>query len=401
MNKITLIFFCITSYSYLTAQNVGIGETNPTHTLHVSPFNLGDDPIRVNGLNLSNPSTDTSFVMFNNGDGVFKYIPFNNVINLIADSLSSSTTFVDLISDALLPAGEVHTFSTETPPNGYLECNGQAVNRTTYSRLFTAIGTMYGSGDGTTTFNVPDYRGQFLRGFDNSSGIDLDATNRTDRGDGTSGDAIGTKQNNQTLAHNHTIDPPSTVSTSTGDHSHSIDPPSTNTNTTGNHLHTINPPVTNSNSTGTHTHSVNPPNTTTTTNGAHSHNLKTSTGTPGNDIVIADNNGTWWRQSTPNAVPWSGSPAASTYSAGAHNHSINIAAFNSASAGNHSHSIDIAQFNSNTTGDHSHAIDIAQFNSASTGNHTHLTDIGQFSSGNQGGTETRPTNISVLWCIKF
>lgn len=367
MNKIILALLYTILYSNLNAQNVGIGETNPTHTLHVSPFNNGDDPIRVNGLNLSNPTTDTSFVMFNNGNGVFKYIPFDNVINLIADSLSSSNTFINLISDALLPAGEIHTFSTITPPNGYLECNGQAVSRNTYNRLFSAIGTTYGSGDGSTTFNVPDYRGQFLRGLDNGSGTDLDVVSRSDRGDGTTGDAVGTKQSNATLAHNHTIDPPSTTS-----------------NITGGHIHTIDPPNTSSNSTGAHAHSIDPPNTTTTSNGAHSHNLKTSTGTPGSDIVIADNNGTWWTQSTPNTVPWSGSPSASTYSAGAHTHNLNIAAFNSSSAGNHSHTVDINQFNSGSTGDHSHTIDITQFNS-----------------GDNGETETRPTNISVLWCIKF
>lgn len=400
MNKLIFTLFCLITVN-LTAQNVGIGETNPTHTLHVTPFNQGDDPIRVEGLNLSNPTNDTSFVMFNNGNGVFKYIPFDNVINLIADSLSSSSTFVDLISDALLPAGEIHTFSTSTPPTGYLECNGQAVSRTTYSRLFSAIGTTYGSGDGTTTFNLPDYRGQFLRGYDNASGIDLDAANRTDRGDGTTGDAVGTKQTNQTLAHSHSVDPPATTSTTEGEHFHSIDPPSTTSSSDGDHSHTIDPPSTNTNNTGAHTHSIDPPNTNTSSNGAHSHNLKTSTGTAGSDIVIADNNGTWWRQSSPNSVPWTGSPSASTFSAGAHTHSLNIPAFNSASSGNHTHSVDITQFNSNTTASHSHTTDIAQFNSSTNGNHSHTTDIAQFNSGNNGGLETRPTNISVLWCIKF
>ena len=242
----------------VTAQNVGIGETNPTHTLHVTSFIPGDDPIRVSGLNLSNPNTDTSFVMFNNGDGVFKYIPFKTVLDQIIDSISNSSILINNITNSILPAGEIHTFATSTPPTGYLECNGQAVDRTTYIMLFTAIGTSYGDGDGSSTFNLPDYRGQFLRGYNNSSGTDLDVATRTDRGDGTIGDAVGTKQPNETLIHNHSIDPPSTISNSSGDHLHSIDPP-----------------VTNSNSTGAHIHSIDPPNTTSSTNGNHSHHTPT------------------------------------------------------------------------------------------------------------------------------
>lgn len=51
-------------------------------------------------------------------------------------------------------------------PSGFLLCNGAAVSRTTYADLFTAIGTLYGTGDGSTTFNIPDFRGRFLRGYD-------------------------------------------------------------------------------------------------------------------------------------------------------------------------------------------------------------------------------------------
>ena len=70
------------------------------------------------------------------------------------------------------PAGTVDYFANVTVPNGYLECNGQAVNRITYAELFAAIGTLYGAGDGSTTFNVPDLRGEFIRGADNGRGVD-------------------------------------------------------------------------------------------------------------------------------------------------------------------------------------------------------------------------------------
>lgn len=60
--------------------------------------------------------------------------------------------------------GFIKPFARNTVPDGYLYCDGSAVSRTTYSELFAAIGTIYGAGDGSTTFNVPDLRGYFLRG---------------------------------------------------------------------------------------------------------------------------------------------------------------------------------------------------------------------------------------------
>ena len=63
-----------------------------------------------------------------------------------------------------LPIGAVVAYAGAAVPPGYLECNGQAVSRTTYADLFTAIGTTYGAGDASTTFNVPDMRDEFIRG---------------------------------------------------------------------------------------------------------------------------------------------------------------------------------------------------------------------------------------------
>lgn len=68
--------------------------------------------------------------------------------------------------------GSVLLFTAIAPPIGYLECNGSAISRTTYSTLFSVIGTVFGSGDGTTTFNIPDFRGYFARGWDDGAGID-------------------------------------------------------------------------------------------------------------------------------------------------------------------------------------------------------------------------------------
>lgn len=101
------------------------------------------------------------------------------------------------------PTGALLLFPQATPPSGYLECNGQAVSRTTYASLFAVLGVIYGNGDGSTTFNLPDYRGRFLRAWDHGAGEDPDAASRTDRGDGTGGDNVGSKQADAFQGHWH------------------------------------------------------------------------------------------------------------------------------------------------------------------------------------------------------
>lgn len=69
-------------------------------------------------------------------------------------------------------AGDIKMHGASTAPTGWLKCNGAAVSRTTYADLFAAIGTTWGTGDGSTTFNVPDFRGEFPRGWDDGRGVD-------------------------------------------------------------------------------------------------------------------------------------------------------------------------------------------------------------------------------------
>jgi microcystin-dependent protein len=68
--------------------------------------------------------------------------------------------------------GQVCFFGMTTPPSGFLACDGAPVSRAQYVALFTAIGTTYGAGDGSTTFNLPDLRGEFVRGLDSGRGVD-------------------------------------------------------------------------------------------------------------------------------------------------------------------------------------------------------------------------------------
>jgi microcystin-dependent protein len=91
-----------------------------------------------------------------------------------------------------VPSGAIFWFAFNAAPTGYLEANGDAVSRTTYASLFSAIGTTFGAGDGSTTFNLPDLRGEFVRGWDDGRGVD-------------SGRAFGTAQSDQVIEHIHRV----------------------------------------------------------------------------------------------------------------------------------------------------------------------------------------------------
>lgn len=96
-------------------------------------------------------------------------------LNDVADKATSRAN-LDVFSKAetrqMAPASEVCYFARTTAPTGWLKANGAAISRTAYADLFAAIGTTFGAGDGVNTFNLPDLRGEFLRSWDDSRGID-------------------------------------------------------------------------------------------------------------------------------------------------------------------------------------------------------------------------------------
>jgi microcystin-dependent protein len=95
----------------------------------------------------------------------------------------------------VVPAGSVMAYAGAAAPTGWLLCDGSAQSRVRYPTLFQALGVAHGSGDGTTTFNLPDYRGRFLRGLDQGTQRDPDAKTRTAAAAGGSvGDAVGSIQ---------------------------------------------------------------------------------------------------------------------------------------------------------------------------------------------------------------
>ena len=92
------------------------------------------------------------------------------------------------------PAGIVMPFAGSTAPQGYLLCDGSAVSRTDYADLFTAIGTVYGAGDGSTTFNVPDLSGRVVLGVSQSHALGS-----------TGGEATHTLTEQELPAHSHVV----------------------------------------------------------------------------------------------------------------------------------------------------------------------------------------------------
>lgn len=102
---------------------------------------------------------------------------------IIAGDLASSVT------EQFVPAGMMAPYAGATAPTGWLLCFGQAVSRTTYAALFAVLSTTYGSGDGSTTFNLPDLRGRVIAGQDDMGGTS--ANRLTGLTDGVNGDILG------------------------------------------------------------------------------------------------------------------------------------------------------------------------------------------------------------------
>lgn len=95
-------------------------------------------------------------------------------------NLNKGTSSADAVNkeqlDALWYIGDIKTSTRASNHGVWFLCNGQAISRTTYSSLFELLGTKFGKGDNSTTFNLPDYRGKFLRGLGGNSAADIYTT---------------------------------------------------------------------------------------------------------------------------------------------------------------------------------------------------------------------------------
>lgn len=143
--------------------------TNPTAT---DPKNQGDDHLRGVKRTLA-----VTFSGFTEPD-VAVTVKASQINSAVQDGLS------------FVPAGAINIWPAAAAPAGWLLSQGQAVSRTTYAKLFAVIGTTYGPGNGSTTFNLPDLRGYFVRGLDAGRGVDT-------------GRVLGSGQAGDNAPHNH------------------------------------------------------------------------------------------------------------------------------------------------------------------------------------------------------
>ncbi|MCR9140779.1 MAG: tail fiber protein [bacterium] len=167
-----------TAEQNLTVQGV-VNSTNPSGALEV------DDDLHVTGTlqlqssaAINEVSTDGTLV--DNSDTA---VPTEQAVKTYVD------TQIDQAIDDQFVAS-VAAFAKGAPPTGWLECDGRALLRTEYARLFAEINIAFGPGDGISTFNIPDLRGEFVRGWDNGRGVD-------------SGRALGTSQLDAFQGHWH------------------------------------------------------------------------------------------------------------------------------------------------------------------------------------------------------
>ena len=228
-------------------------------------------------------------------------------------------------NSVIMPAGVINIFAGNIAPDGYLICDGREVSRTEYADLFAVIGTAYGEGDGSTTFNLPDLQSRIPVGM--SAEPEFDQLGKTG----------GAKEHVLTVdempAHSH-----AGSTGEAGGHNHGG-----NTSSSGGHSHTGSTATA-----GAHSHSG-----TTSTTGGHSHSYSRRNRTLNNAGGI------------PEFYEAGGLSTVNTSTAGDHSHSLTTS-----TAGGHTHSLSIS-----TVADHSHFI-------TTDGSHDHSVSIGESGGGN-------------------
>ena len=173
---------------------------------------------RVNAVNSSTTlKTTTGFTrifdkdkiaFFLDGKPVYAFTELLSTWRQIEGSgPSDDTVGPDKITNAakneITPIGTVSAFAGASAPDKYLMCDGSTISRTTYSDLYAVLGDVYGNGDGSTTFEIPDLRGEFLRGLDGGRGVDASRT-------------LGSSQDDTTRRPRNT----SLTTNTAGDHTH-------------------------------------------------------------------------------------------------------------------------------------------------------------------------------------
>ena len=184
--------------SFTGTISVGTTDISPIGSIEIGVSGTGDRTAFLDFHSHGTPSqNDFSARVIRN--------PGANGDLLIQNTGTGQVKFAENgIDQSISNAGEVSMFARNTAPAGWLKANGAAVSRTTYAALFAAIGTTFGVGNGSTTFNVPDLRGEFIRGWDDGRGVD-------------SGRVFGSAQAGEIQSHTHNVTYGSASNTSSVD----------------------------------------------------------------------------------------------------------------------------------------------------------------------------------------
>ncbi|MBX8811208.1 phage tail protein [Ochrobactrum sp. MR34] len=193
-----------------------------------SPFSSYVDGIRI-AFRATNTNTGTSTLNVNSvgAKPIFRVSTNTGITQLSAGNITANGIYEVIFSSALdgnsggwlllnptvsfKPVGSYEIMAAPVDLPGYLYCDGRTISRTDYAALFNIIGTRFGAGDGSTTFQIPDWRGTFMRGWDDGRGLD-------------SGRVFGAQQSDQNKKHSHLF---SGATNWSGDHSHTYPGPAT------------------------------------------------------------------------------------------------------------------------------------------------------------------------------
>ncbi len=183
-----------TSTAYTLSYGVAPGALvdGMTHVVQFNALNGNAPTLNVNSLG--------AIALQYYSAGAWRAVPaalFNtDTISRVAYNASAGAyRLLDVQGDT----GEIKPFAGTAAPAGYLLCFGQAISRTAYVGLFTVLGTTYGAGDGSTTFNLPDLRGRVAAGLGNMGGVDA---NRLPLGGTVLGNAPGAERSSSMDAPN-------------------------------------------------------------------------------------------------------------------------------------------------------------------------------------------------------
>ena len=145
-------------------------------------------PVTVSDTPPASPSSNDLWYNSSNGKTYIYYDSFWVEVG--------NTGAVEITADTIIPAGMIMPTAGSVEPSGWLYCYGQNLSRSTYARLFAAVGTTYGAGDGSTTFGMPDLRGRTIAGKDNMGGTT--ASRLTAAGSGITGTTLGANGGTET-----------------------------------------------------------------------------------------------------------------------------------------------------------------------------------------------------------